>query len=57
MPLVEQQAIIIAGGINVALAYVELERQMDEMPPIRIVSIATLGKAGDVALIAVVETV
>lgn len=57
MPLVEQQAVIISGGMTVAQAYVELERQMDEMPPVRIVSISSFGKAGDVALVAVVETV
>jgi hypothetical protein len=57
MPLVDQQAVIFAGGMNVAQAYVELERQMGEMPLVRIVSISSFGKAGDVALVAVVETV
>jgi hypothetical protein len=57
MPLVEQQAVIISGGMSVAQAYVELDRQMGEMPLVRIVSISSFGKAGDVALIAVVETV
>jgi hypothetical protein len=57
MPLVEQQAVLISGGMTVAQAYVELERQMDEMPLVRIISISSFGKHGDVALVAVVETV
>lgn len=57
MPLVEQQAVLMSGGITVAQAYVELERQMDEMPLVRIISLSTFGKYGDVALVAVVETV
>lgn len=57
MPLVEQQAIIFAGGASLAQAHVELEKQMNEMPPLKIVSISSFGKFGDVVLVAVVETI
>jgi hypothetical protein len=57
VPLVEQQAVIYAEGSTFAQVYAELERQMAEMPPVRIISISSTTRLGALCLGAVVETV
>lgn len=58
MPLVPQQAILYGEGNTVDSAIAHLEKQMDELPDVKIVSISlySLGAAHH-RVLAVVETV
>lgn len=58
MPLVPEQSILYADGISFARAQASLQKQMDDMPALKIVSISLASIAvANFRLVAVVETV
>jgi hypothetical protein len=56
MPLVPQQAVIESRGMSVRDCMKSLQSQLQPLPEVRIISIATHKEVGGLVLIAVVET-
>ena len=57
MPLIEQQAIVVASGQGLDEVKAKLEAQLEAYPPVRIVSISLSLVGVGHKLVAVVETI